>query len=610
MTRNLRTIAAAVSVFVAGLGVTTAALAVPTLVQNVRVFDGERMLARRAVLFDGATIVDADFRGKAPAGAIVVDGSGRTLLPGLIDAHVHAFQFFELAPLFGVTTEVDLFTGVSVMQDANKRMASGSNPEQADLFSSGTLATVPGGHGTEYGMPIPTLTTPAEAQGWVDARLAEGSHFIKIVVAPGRPGHATPTLDIATVRALIAAAHQRGKLAVVHIDTLADARAALEGGADGLVHLFVGPAMSPAELADFVRLAKARKAFIVPTFSVLESIAGIPSSDILGDASLTALLTKAELPALKGSYGSAPRPVLLEAPNAVTKALQQAGVPILAGTDAGNTGTQYGISLHHEMASLVQAGLTPVEALRAATSAPATAFRLGKRGRIAKGYKADLLLVEGDPDRDIGATRRIVAVWKDGQDAAPLRAAQLARVAAEREATKAVAKGLVLPADGRISGFTKERLGSPVGMGWLPSDDHFMGGKSTAALSANEGKGGADAALAVTATVAQGFAYPWAGVVFMPGTAPMAPANLSGANTLRFKVRGDGASYNVAMLGAGVQVPVSRPFTAGKEWQEVRMALADFKGIDTGAITMIGFHAGPTPGTYTFELADVRLLNE
>jgi hypothetical protein len=99
-------------------------------------------------------------------------------------------------------------------------------------------------------------------------------------------------------------------------------------------------------------------------------------------------------------------------------------------------------------------------------------------------------------------------------------------------------------------------------------------------------------------------------VVFMPGTAPMAPANLSGANTLRFKVRGDGASYNVAMLGAGVQVPVSRPFTAGKEWREVRMALADFKGIDTGAITMIGFHAGPTPGTYTFELADVRLLNE
>jgi imidazolonepropionase-like amidohydrolase len=610
MTHRLPMFAAATVMLIASLGLAGAALAAPTLVQNVRVFDGERMLARRAVLFDGATIVNADFHGKPPAGTTVVDGSGRTLLPGLIDAHVHAYQFFELAPLFGVTTEVDLFTGVSVVQDANKRIASGSNPEQADVFSSGTLATVPGGHGTEYGMPIPTLTTPGEAQAWVDARIAEGSHFVKIVVAPGRPGHVTPTLDIATVRALIVAAHQRGKLAVVHIDTLADARAVLEAGADGLAHLFVGTAISPAELAGFVALAKSRKAFVVPTFSVLESIAGLTEDDVLGDASLTALLSKAELPALKGSYGSKPNPALLVAPKAVTKALQLAGVPVLAGTDAGNTGTQYGISLHHEMAALVQAGLTPLQALTAATSAPASAFRLGKRGRIAKGYKADLLLVEGEPDRDIAATRRIVAVWKDGIDAAPLRAAQLARVAAEREATKAVAKGLALPADGRISGFTKDRLGSPVGMGWLPSDDHFLGGKSSVTLSASEGKGGADAALAVTATVTSGFAYPWAGVVFMPGNAPMAPANLSGANTLRFKVRGDGGSYNVAVLAAGTQIPVNQAFSAGKEWREVRMALADFKGIDTAAITMIGFHAGPVPGTYAFELADVRLLNE
>jgi hypothetical protein len=64
------------------------------------------------------------------------------------------------------------------------------------------------------------------------------------------------------------------------------------------------------------------------------------------------------------------------------------------------------------------------------------------------------------------------------------------------------------------------------------------------------------------------------------------------------------------VLAAGTQIPVNQAFSAGKEWREVRMALADFKGIDTGAITMIGFHAGPTPGTYTFELADVRLLNE
>ena len=605
LTRNIVAIAATLA-----LGLANTALAAPTLIKDVRVFDGEHLLGRRSVLFDGATIVNADFHGMPPAGATVIQGAGRTLLPGLIDAHVHAFQFFELAPLFGVTTEVDLFTAVSVVQDANRRMASGSNPELADLFSSGTLATAPGGHGTEYGLPVPTLTTPAEAQAWVDARLAEGSHFIKIIVAPGRAGRPTPTLDIATVRALVTAAHARGKLAVVHIDTLADARAVLEAGADGLAHLFVGMSISPQELKDFVALAKARHAFITPTFSVLESIAGITEADVLGDASLTALLTKEELPSLKGSYGGSPNPGLLVAPRAVTAALQKAGVPILAGTDAGNMGTQYGISLHHEMAALVQAGLTPVETLAAATSAPAAAYRLGKRGRIADGYKADLLLVEGEPDRDIAATRRIVAVWKDGQDAAPLRARQLARVAAERAAPVSTANRVALPADGRISSFSKARLASPFGVGWLASDDRFLGGTSTAALSVDEGAGGAPATLAIQATVTAGFAHPWAGVAFMPGAAPMAPANLSGANTLRFKVRGDGARYVVAIMAAGVPIPVSLPFTAGPAWQEVRMALADFKGIDAGAITMIAFHAGPAPGAYAFDLADVRLLNE
>ena len=80
---------------------------------------------------------------------------------------------------------------------------------------------------------------------------------------------------------------------------------------------------------------------------------------------------------------------------------------------------------------LTQAGLAPTEALAAATSVPAQAFKLPVRGRIAKGYKADLLLVEGDPAADIGATRRIIEVWKDGAPVSALRDAQRARVAQE-----------------------------------------------------------------------------------------------------------------------------------------------------------------------------------
>ena len=94
--------------------------------------------------------------------------------------------------------------------------------------------------------------------------------------------------------------------------------------------------------------------------------------------------------------------------------LKAASVAIQAGTDAPNPGTAHGASLHTELVLLVKAGLTPREALAAATSLPASAFRLSDRGRIAVGLRADLLLIDGDPTIDIRSTRNIVAVWKQG----------------------------------------------------------------------------------------------------------------------------------------------------------------------------------------------------
>ena len=588
------------------LGFSSATLAAPTLVQDVRVFDGEHMHPKRSVLIDSGKIVNADFRASPPAGAIVINGAGKTLLPGLIDSHVHAYRHLDLPLLFGVTTQVDMFTGVQVMQDVSRKMQAGTNAAQADLFSAGTLVTAPGGHGTGYGMAIPTLNGPAEAQSFIDARIAEGSHFIKIVMEEGRPGHPLNTLTLASVKAAIDAAHRRGKVAVVHISNLADARAALQAGADGLVHLFAGATIAPTELAAFVQLAKASKAFVIPTFSVLESMARVTPDDILGDPELTGLLDREQMAPLKTSFGQVHAPALLAAPIAVTAALSKAKVAVLAGTDAGNSGTQYGISMHHELASLVKAGLSPVEALAAATSAPAKAFRLGQRGRIANGYKADLLLVDGDPGSDIGHTRRIVAVWKDGERADGLRHQQRARVAREATGTPPIA----LPADGRISLFSKEKLASPVGFGWGPTSDSMMGGTSSVALTVQDAEEGAQPALLVKAVVAPGFAYPWAGVAYMPGKAPMQPANLSRAKRLAFRVRGDGQAYSVQMMSHGVQIPVSVGFTAQNTWREVTLPISQFNGIDSGMMTMISFSAGPKTGTYQFELADVRLLND
>lgn len=596
------------ALFACSLGLAIPALADTWLIRDARVFDGEQMHARRSVLIKDDKIVDADFRGGVPAGAHVVEGAGRTLLPGLIDAHVHAYRHFELPLMFGVTTQIDMFTGVEAMQAISGKMRANDNHGQADMYSAGTLVTAPGGHGTEYGMAIPTLSRPEDAQAFVDARIAEGSYFIKIVMEGGSPGHPTPTLDLPTVKAVIAAAHARGKLVAVHVSNLADARAALEAGADGLAHLFNGPGLSAGELAAFVQLAKQKHAFVIPTLSVLESIAGLREEDVLGDAALAALLTKEQMAPLKATYGSQANAKLMISPQQVVAALGKAGVPLLAGTDAGNTGTQYGASLLHEVRSLEQAGLTPRQALTAATSAPARAFRLADRGRIAKGYKADLLLVQGDAGSDVGALRNIVEVWKDGDVVSPLRKAQQDKVA--QELAPRAQPPMALPAGGRISQFTADKLASPIGAGWAPSTDQFAGGKSTVELKVQEPGADGQRPVAVSAKVLPGFAYPWAGLAFMPGAQIMLPADLSGAKVLRFRVKGDGRRYNVAVLSSGLNIPVSQGFEASAEWKEVALPFERFKGIDFGAVTMIAFNAGPALGEYQFQIADVRLVNE
>jgi imidazolonepropionase-like amidohydrolase len=577
-----------------------------TLVQDVRVFDGKAAHEHRSVLVRGGVIVDADYRGQPPAGSRVVPGAGRTLLPGLIDAHVHAYQHFELPLVFGVTTEVDMFTAVPTMQKIAAAMAEGRNREQADVFSAGTLVTAPGGHGTEYPLAIPTLENGGDAQAFVDARIAEGSHFIKVVMEEGLGSRKFKSLDAATVKAVIDAAHRRGKLAVVHIMTLANARAALEAGADGLAHLFPGARIAQEDADGLAQLAASKGAFVIPTFSVLESMAGVKPRDILDDPAITGLLDKEERAALEVGYRPVPAPALMTAPKAVAAALRKAGVRVLAGTDAGNAGTQYGASLHHEMSQLVEAGFTPGEALAAATSLPSDTFGLGKRGRIATGYKADLVLVEGDPLRDIAATRHIVEVWKDGESVAALREQQ------RRHVTQEAAGGSTqaLPPDGRISLLKDGRLASPFGTGWIPSTDQFAGGVSSVKLDAQPDAraGQVGAVITVAAAVKTGFFYPWAGAAFMPGTQPMQGADLSRAKVIRFRVRGDGQKYQITMASTGMTVPRGVPFEAGAQWQEVAIPFSAFVGVDPTAVTMIGFNAGPQPGDYRFEIADVRLV--
>ena len=192
------------------------------VIKNVRVFDGERVLPRATVVVENGKIVSVKKRTKIPDGAEVIDCVGMTLLPGLIDAHTHELNrrpLLKQALMFGVTTDLEMFSpNPKFAAEMRREQAEGKATDRTDLFSAGIVVTAPGGHGTQFRVPIPTITDPAQAQKFVDARIAEGSDYIKIILEAGTVRFPLKgNLNDETLRAVIAASKRRGKLAVVHV---------------------------------------------------------------------------------------------------------------------------------------------------------------------------------------------------------------------------------------------------------------------------------------------------------------------------------------------------------------------------------------------------------
>lgn len=583
------------------------------VVRGARVFDGHKVLEQTDVWVDGGKIRAVGKSLKVPSTVKAIDASGDTLLPGLIDSHTHAWgTALKEAEIFGVTTELDMFTDVKYMQQTKKEQADGKDLDLADLRSAGTLATAPGGHGTEYGIPIPTLSSPSEAQAWVDVRIAEGSDYIKIVIDDASAyGSHRPTLNQETLKALIDAAHKRGKLVVVHIGTQRDARNALDAGADGLAHLFADSAPAP----DFAKVVAEHHAFVIPTLGVLESVSGTASGESLTtDPRLAPYLTGDDISNLKRSFPKfATSPSEKYAEQTVAQ-LKAAHVRVLAGTDAPNPGTSHGVSIHRELELLVRSGLTPSEALSAATSVAAAAFHLDDRGVIAPGRRADLLLVKGDPTTDITATRGILSVWKLGveDDRASYRAAieQTRQEAAKTaQANHPTDSSMGLISAGLISDFDDGTPNAKFGTAWVLSTDSIAGGKSAGDMKVVDGGVNGDKhALDISGLIDGGLPYAWAGVMWAPGSQPFVSVDLSSKKNISFSAKGDGQTYRILVFTtSGGRIPAQRTFTAGPDWKKTTIPFLAFNGTDGHDISAVLFVGGPSAGKFDFQVDEITL---
>lgn len=402
-----------------------------TLDQALVVLDGDRIAAL-------APMPDREIT--VPASARVIEMHGRTILPGFIDLHTHlgadgcfagsmneARLRRELRAnlMNGVTTVLDLGSQPWLFQQRVKAGVDGwDSPE---ILLAGPMITAPGGHPTaaegKYNTMVRRVSDEQQARLAVGEIADAGADVIKAVMESGGFGGmaTSPSLTPHQIAAIADEAHARGMRLVVHVSSAEEAYAAAEAGADLLAHTPIRGDVDPAILEALAH----RNVPVVSTLSAFEGFYRLLDDPAYVDRpGVWESIDREVVEACRGAdvvafASTNPFTVYAREQMDVARrnvaALRGAGVPVVLGTDAGNLYVFHGPAVHRELRLLVESGLTPAEAVDAATAHAADALGRSDIGAVRPGRRADLLVVAGNPAQRIDDLDRIEIVIRAGR---------------------------------------------------------------------------------------------------------------------------------------------------------------------------------------------------
>lgn len=427
----------------AAMCLTMSAIAQTTCIVHVNLIDVKKNITLPdqtiIIVKDRIAAVGAGNKIKVPAGARVIDATGKYAMPGMTDAHIHFFQSgglytrpdainltrfypYEKDQAYVKEHRADLMArylacGVTSVIDVGGPLANfeirdwaAQDSAAANTWVTGPLvSTYLPAHLDEQDPPIVKVNTPEEAREQVRKELPYKPDFIKIwdIVRPGMSADST----LSIVKAAIDESHAHGLKVAVHATQYETAKLAVQNGADILVHSIDDKVLDQAML----QLLKAKNVLYIPTLKVMQGYYRAMTQQLnfsrheltWGDPFM--LGTLSDLQHMPGAYDYVGRRQKIHIPDdgdtimrTNLQLVHQAGILVAAGTDAGNIGTLHAASFLEDLLVMQEAGLSNREVIKAATLNAVRGF--GKEqdyGSIEKGKIADIILLAGDPVKDL-----------------------------------------------------------------------------------------------------------------------------------------------------------------------------------------------------------------